>query len=131
MGKYGDGKTVYFAASIGEAYMRTEIPYLRQIVKNLLDWMGVQRNILVEATSEQRGANLETGLVKKDKELLLVAINHDEEAFTGTFKILTNKKTAEVKDISSEKVITSKLTKGYISFETSIPGRDCRAYHLY
>ncbi len=132
MGKYGDGKTTYFAASLGEAYMRTEIPYLRHMVRSLLDWMGVRRNVIVEASSEQAAANVETGLIKKDGELLLVAINHDEAPFTGTFKILTHKKTAmAVEEVLSKKTLASEAADRYTVFRAKMSSRDCSAYHLF
>ncbi len=131
LGEYGKGKTAYFAASIGEAYMRTDIPYLRQVISGLLGWMGVRRSIIVESPSEQASANVETGLIKKDGELLLIAINHDEAPFTGIFKVLTHKKTAmAVEDVLSKKAVASEIADRYTSFKAKISGRDCRAYHL-
>ena len=78
---YGEGKALYFAAGLGEAYVKMEMPYLRQVIAGLMRWLNVDVMVEVEGISEEASQDLEITVLdaKVDADRTVVVINHGEE----------------------------------------------------
>jgi hypothetical protein len=131
---YGDGQAIYMAAGLGEAYTKMEMPYLRQMVRGLMGWLGIEPVVVVEGVTEEAAQDLEVMVLEREdgEERTVVIINHSEETVEATLRIsIVPRERMQVRELIRFESLACDLQDDRMVVRAVLPGRDVTVLNIY
>jgi beta-galactosidase GanA len=131
---YGQGKAVYFAAGLGEAYVKMETPELRHMVDGLLRSLGVPKAVEVADLSDEASQDLEITVLdaKDEPDRTVIVINHAGKEAEATFRIQVRQpERLRVRELVSFRALDARMEDGRLVVQATVPARDAAVLNIY
>jgi beta-galactosidase len=131
---YGQGTAVYLAGGLGEAYVKMEMPYLRQLVGGLMAWLGVAGAVEVEGVSAELAQDLEIMVLDAEDtaDRTVVVINHADDDVQATLRIQVRRPgRLQVRELISFRSLPVQVQGERIVVAAAIPARDVAVFNVY
>lgn len=131
IGKYGEGKTCYIAASLSSAYYGMEHPYPRELISGVLDWFECPRQVEVTGLTKGFENEFEVGVIEEidhSNRRAIICINHADRSVNPTLVLKTGPASV-VRELITDTNVQTSIDADRLHIPTHVPERDVRVYY--
>lgn len=131
IGKFGEGKTAYFAGNFSEAYRFSESWYARELMSGVLDWMETRRQAEVSGLTKGFENEFEVGIIQGIDDAnrrAFICINHSDMNVHPTLTAPPGPESV-IRELFTNSEVQAQLSGGELTLMTHVPQREVRIYY--